>query len=225
MPERFILASASPRRRELMALLNIRPVIFPCDLEEDSREEEPERLVLALSQQKALYAARRCRKEGVVIGADTCVFVPGKKAQEAFPPEKDSGIRRVPSGFLLGKPRSDEDASAMIRLLAGCEHAVYTGVTLVRCGRSIDTSVADKTKRSFAEKTSVTVARLTEEEIRSYLATGEQADKAGAYGIQGAFARYITSLRGDYFNVVGLPVARLYAELKEFVPDLLSPSD
>ena len=113
-------------------------------------------------------------------------------------------------GVILGKPHSEADAARMLRLLSGRAHHVCTGVTIH--GRIGGRECA----RTFCEVSHVYVAPLTEEEIHSYIATGEPMDKAGAYGIQGAFCRYVTHIEGDYFNIVGLPVSRVYRELKAF---------
>lgn len=113
-------------------------------------------------------------------------------------------------GRILGKPASEEEAEEMIRSLAGKSHQVYTGVTLIWKEPSGETK-----RSSFAEGTDVFVYPMDEEEIRAYARCGEPMDKAGAYGIQGRFAAYVEKIEGDYSNVVGLPVGRLYQEIKK----------
>lgn len=184
MPSKLILASASPRRRELIQLLNIPYTCISADCDESLEPCPPQEAVCILSERKARAALTQCTLEAgtVLIGADTVVAA---------------------EGFILGKPADDEEAFSMIRLLSGEKHSVYTGVTLI----------SQEGIRTFAEETRVTVADLTDEEIYRYLATGEHRDKAGSYGIQGAFSIHVTEIQGDYNNVVGFPVARIYQEL------------
>jgi len=187
MKHRIILASASPRRRELLGQVGITPEIIPSTMEEVISSRDPEQVVLELSSQKAGDVAAGCQGEVIVIGADTVVSVGGE---------------------ILGKPKDTQDAARMIGLLQGGVHQVYTGVTLILTGekgRSV----------SFAERTDVRVYPMTPKEILQYVTSGESVDKAGAYGIQGRFAAYIQGIRGDYSNVVGLPVGRTYQELKK----------
>ena len=182
----YILASASPRRKELIGLLGIDVKIVPSTLEENVQTNDPERLVRELALQKARDVASRFENGEIVIGADTCVYV-------------DESI--------LGKPSSKDEAMAMLAMLQGNVHRVYTGVALIHCE-------SEKKEFYFVEKTGVHVYPMTAEEILAYVETGEPMDKAGAYGIQGVFCRHIEKLEGDYYNVVGLPVGRLYQELK-----------
>ena len=111
---------------------------------------------------------------------------------------------------ILGKPVDESDACEMLKALSGREHKVFTGVALIR-----QAGDGEMKKRCFFEETSVHIAYMSDEEIREYVATGEPMDKAGAYGIQTEFAKYVTGIEGDYNNVVGLPVARLYKELRD----------
>lgn len=190
---KIVLASASPRRQELLAQLGIAPQIKPSGLEEASEETEPERLVMDLSRKKAEDAAQSCAPGEMVIGADTVVAVDGQ---------------------ILGKPGNEERACEMISMLAGREHQVYTGVTVILClgeGRFCGST--------FAERTDVSVYPMTGEEIGEYARSGEPLDKAGGYGIQGRFAAYIRGIRGDYANVVGLPLGRLYQEMKNLTKE------
>ena len=132
----------------------------------------------------------------MVVGADTVVAFDGK---------------------ILGKPKDKEDAVRMIRMLQGHIHQVYTGVTLVFCGKLSGESVSVVDKITFAEKTDVHVCPMTEEQIRAYVETGEPMDKAGAYGIQGYFAAWVQGISGDYNNVVGLPVGRVYRTMLKYL--------
>ncbi len=187
MDRQIILASASPRRRELLHQVGIEPVIVPSHVEEVMTGTEPDQVVMELSSQKAQDVAAGYRgQEAVVIGADTVV---------------------AGDGQILGKPADREDAIRMIAMLAGRSHQVYTGVTLVFCrtGKTV----------TFAEKTDVHVYPMTRSQIEQYVDTKEPMDKAGAYGIQGYFAAYIRGIRGDYTNVVGLPVGRVCQALFE----------
>lgn len=186
MRQRFILASASPRRSQLMRQIGLKPEIIPSMIEEKAENMEPDQTVMELSRQKAEDVAKKYGEGTVVIGADTVVSIEGR---------------------ILGKPSSHREAVEMIHLLQGTVHQVYTGVTIILCGR-------EKKQVTFAEKTDVSVYAMNEQEIYQYAESGEPMDKAGAYGIQGKFAAYIQGIQGDYNNVVGLPIGRLYQELK-----------
>lgn len=185
MDRKIILASASPRRRELLHQVGLQPEIVPSHVEEVITSTEPDQVVMELSSQKAAdVAAGYAGQRAVIVGADTVVAADGQ---------------------ILGKPKSADDAVHMIGMLEGRSHQVYTGVTMI---------FADTGEQvTFAEKTDVHVYPMTEEQIRSYVETGEPMDKAGAYGIQGYFAAYIEGISGDYNNVVGLPVGRVCQEL------------
>lgn len=188
---RLILASGSPRRDELLTTAGLPHEVIVSGVEEDAVQNDPCSLVEELSARKAEDVFHQFGEECdfAVIGADTVVALDGR---------------------ILGKPRDEEDAAQMLRLLSGREHQVCTGVTIHgRVG-------SQERVRTFSEVSRVHAAVLSEEEILSYIATGEAMDKAGAYGIQGAFCRYVTHIEGDYFNIVGLPVSRVYRELKEF---------
>lgn len=186
----IVLASASPRRRELLGQIGIVPEIIPSTLEEKITTDRPEDVVKELSLQKAADVAERCAKGTIVIGADTVVAAEGR---------------------ILGKPKSHEEAERMIALLAGKTHQVYTGVTMIVCGQE------GRVRKTFAEKTDVHVYPMTAEEIHEYAFSEDPMDKAGAYGIQGKFASYIKGIDGDYNNVVGLPVGRVYQEMKSLL--------
>lgn len=185
--KRIILASASPRRSELMHQVGLQPEIIPSTVEEVITSIRPDEVVKELSEQKAADVAGQFGEQDViVIGADTVVAVDGE---------------------ILGKPKDVEDAVDMIMKLQGRSHHVYTGVTLIFAG--------EKRQITFAEATEVEVYPMTEQQARAYVATGEPMDKAGAYGIQGYFAAYIRGIHGDYNNVVGLPVGRICQVLRE----------
>lgn len=184
---KIILASASPRRRELLEQGGIPFMVIPSQAEEKITMTQPGLAVEELSYLKCCDIYEKLDEDVVVIGADTVVASEDK---------------------ILGKPSSKEDAVKMLQSLQGKAHEVYTGVTImIREGEK-------KRKKTFHEKTKVVFYSMSEEEIRSYVDTGEPMDKAGAYGIQGKSAVFIKEISGDYNNVVGLPLARLYQELK-----------
>ena len=189
---KIFLASGSPRRKELLGLLELPFTVLISDVEEKLTETDPVRLTESLSKQKAEAVYEKIEKEKIysgsfcVIGADTVVFA-----------ENEAGRKEI-----LGKPADKKDAERMIRSIKGNVHMVCTGVTLM--GKNQGKFFSN----TFSEKTKVFVADLSEEEIRHYLETEEPYDKAGAYGIQGLFSKFIEKIEGDYFNVVGLPVHR-----------------
>ena len=202
----IILASQSPRRKELLEQIGLEFEICPAKGEEIITKNIPEEVAQELSLQKAMEVAAMVSRYGdehkelmtpqdiLVIGADTIVAI-------------DSQI--------LGKPKDEADAFRMLSMLSGREHAVYTGVTFV----FIDSS-GKAGAHTFFEKTKVQMKELSEEEIIRYVETGDSLDKAGAYGIQGRCAIYIEKIDGDYNNVVGLPVARIYKELQKLGIDI-----
>lgn len=199
----LILASASPRRRELLEQIGLTFTVCPARGEEKITKETPEAIVMELAEQKAKEVASMIKIYGqehatlmtpqdiMIIGADTVVACPGW-------------------GSVLGKPKDEEEAFAMLSTLSGRTHSVYTGVSVLLLGASGKAGV-----HTFYEKTDVTMCKMDDEEIRRYIATGEPMDKAGAYGIQGKCAIYVDKIDGDYNNVVGLPVAAVYRELKK----------
>lgn len=188
-----ILASASPRRRELLRLLFDDFEIIAPRGEENADCRKPEDYVMELSRKKAVEAAGRIQeKEALILGADTVVVSKDGRGKD----------------MILGKPEDERDAAKMLEALSGKTHRVVTGVTLLYPGTQ-----RGPVSRSFYEETAVTFAAMTEQEIAGYVATKEPMDKAGAYGIQGGASKFITSIQGDFFNVVGLPVARIYREL------------
>ena len=189
--EQMILASASPRRLELLRQVGIEPAVEPSHVEEVITSTSPGEVVMELSRQKAEDVAGLHRGEPVIVlGADTVVAADGK---------------------ILGKPKNREDAVRMIKLLQGRSHQVYTGVPLVFCEEF--SSQKTSSVITFYEETEVFVFPMTERQAEAYVDTGEPMDKAGAYGIQGKFAAYVKGISGDYNNVVGLPVGRVCQEL------------
>jgi septum formation protein len=185
---RLILASASPRRAEILRNAGISFEAAPAAVDESRwNGETPAHLVRRLAGAKAGAAANRVSGSAIVLGADTEVVV---------------------NGEVLGKPVADVDAREMLRRLSGRVHEVMTGLELIR--------LPDRATRSEQEVTRVTFAALSAEEISSYVATGEPFDKAGGYAIQGRAGRFITRVEGCYFNVVGLPLSRLCRALLEF---------
>lgn len=202
----IILASASPRRKELLEQIGLEFEICPAKGEEIITKSVPEEVVMELSKQKAEEVAAMVSSFGenhkeittpsdiLVIGADTVVAYDGK---------------------ILGKPKDEDDAKRMLAMLSGNTHSVFTGVTLV---------LIDKSGRAgevvFYEKTDVKMYPMTAQEIERYVSTGEPMDKAGSYAIQEKCAIHIEKIDGDYNNVVGLPIARIYQELKNIGIDI-----
>ncbi len=180
-----VLASASPRRRELLQRAGVEYTVKVSDADEHIEPDTPpHEAVMSLARQKAQAVAQTCPGD-LVIGADTVV---------------------VYDGAILGKPADASDAARMLRALSGRTHTVYTGVCLI----------CDEKKETFYEQTQVTFYPLTDAEIDAYVATGEPMDKAGAYGIQGRGCTLVQSICGDYFNVVGLPVAAVCRRIRAF---------
>ena len=185
----LILASQSPRRKELLGLFGIPFTVRVADIDETMDPSTPaDREVARVSRRKALAIPRQ--NDDVVIAADTIVVCRGR---------------------ILGKPHSEAEAYAMLRLLSGRDHQVMTGVTVLRGNE----------ERVFTQITDLHFRELTDKEINRYIATGEPMDKAGAYGIQGGAALFCEKMDGDYYNVMGLPVCRLGETLKELAPELM----
>jgi septum formation protein len=185
----LVLASASPRRRELLAQASYKFRVVPANIPEERRPyEDPTAFVTRLAQEKAQSVFDQLNRDAfgdqlLVLGADTIV---------------------VTNEEILGKPQDAEDAARMLRLLSGRTHQVITGICLISKQK---TEVA-------AETTAVTMREISEMEVFAYIATGEPMDKAGAYAIQGYAARWIPHIEGCYFNVVGLPLARVAAMME-----------
>lgn len=193
---RIILASSSPRRKEILSQAGISFEVLALHREEKSCFNTPKELVQDLAAQKAEATAEffmmrenALKEDIMVIGADTVVAWQGN---------------------VLGKPKNEQDAFAMLSVLQGNAHQVYTGVSVI-CLYPNGT----RKQISFAEETKVFIAPMTAEEIRSYIETKEPMDKAGSYAIQGKFARHIERIEGDYYNVVGFPLHRFCVEVKK----------
>ncbi len=180
----LILASKSPRRKELLSIITTDFDIIPAMGEENADPAlPPEKFVEALAIAKAQEIAET-HPDDIIIGSDTVVAV---------------------NGEILGKPKNEADAHRMLSLISGTKHSVFTGAAVIKNGRIY----------SFTEETKVKFFSLTEKEITDYIATGEPFDKAGAYGIQDYGALLVEGIEGDYYNVMGLPVGRLYRLMKE----------
>ena len=188
---KIILASASPRRKELLAKAGISFTVIPAAGEEKRTSENPGEAVQQLARDKAEWVAQslaECEEGTLVIGSDTIVVFENR---------------------ILGKPKDRRDAAETLEKLQGNTHQVYTGVTVLerKAGKWVE--------HTFFESTDVTFYPVSREEIQDYIETGEPMDKAGSYGIQGLFGIYVKGICGDYNNVVGLPVARLFHEMKK----------
>ena len=192
MKKEIILASGSPRRRELLNQIGIDFTVITSDADEITTEKSPEKIVMQLSSLKAEAVAKLPVKKNTAAVQNSAAASFGDTIVYA-------------DGQVLGKPRDERHAFDMIKSLSGGSHSVYTGVTFI-CG---------KEKTSFYEQTEVYVYDMTDEEILDYIKTKEPMDKAGAYGIQGRFAAFVSKIEGDYNSVVGLPVGRVYQELRK----------
>ena len=191
---KWILASASPRRKELLFRLGVTFQVIPSKAEEVITQSDPKEAVKHLAMLKAREVSERqmqsqaCLQEGkgdtIVLGADTVVVYEEK---------------------ILGKPKDKKDAAEMLQMLSGQTHQVYTGVSLMRLPMG--------QVYTFCQRTDVTMYPLSEEEIRRYVDTGEPMDKAGSYGIQGLGGIFVKKISGDYNNVVGLPISRIWHDL------------
>ena len=185
----LILASQSPRRRELLGLFRRPFIIRVADIDEAMDPSlPPYDEVARVSRAKAMAISRT--EDDIVVAADTIVVCEGRT---------------------LGKPHSEAEAAEMLRLLSGRDHQVMTGMTVLRGEASV----------TCTEVTDIHFRPLSEKEIESYIATGEPMDKAGAYGIQGGAALFAQRMVGDYYNVMGLPVCRLYEILTQLAPDYM----
>ena len=184
---KIILASASPRRKELLTQIGVKFDVMVSDKETDIDSTDPVKACEKQAMQKALdieeKAALEYREDYIIIAADTIVAL---------------------EDTILGKPKNREDARLMLERISGKKHKVYTAVCVLNSRL--------KTQESFVEETAVEVAELSKEDIDFYLSKDEAYDKAGAYAIQGLFSRYIVGIEGDYYNVMGLPVGRVYRE-------------
>ena len=188
MQRKIILASGSPRRKELLTLTGLAFDIRTSNYEEElDKDLPPAELVQYLAQKKAEDVARHF-DDAIVIGSDTmCEF----------------------AGEMLGKPHTKERAYEMLQMLSGVQHSVFTGYTL------LDTKNDEIITRAI--ETKVTFHKLSDAEISTYVKTGESLDKAGAYGIQGKAALYVKEIEGDYLNIVGLPISALWRDLQKIM--------
>ena len=219
MNKKIILASASPRRRELLTQIGLDFDIVVSETEEKITSTEPAKVVEELSAQKAEAVWEKlcstAASQGSVTNAERL-----DEGSEVFESEQTSGETTMTDtlvlgadtvvacdGKILGKPADTEAAAAMLTMLQGRGHEVYTGVTILY------EQNGERKTLTFHEKTIVHFYPMTDAQIREYVATGDPMDKAGSYGIQGFCARYIRGIEGDYNNVVGLPVGRVYQEL------------
>ena len=186
VPEKLILASASPRRRRLMRQIGLAFQVMPGEVDEDVIIScDPLENIQAVALRKARDVAARV-EDGIVIGADTQILIDGET---------------------LGKPTDEADAARMLSRLSGRDHQVITGVALVDAGTGLE--------KTWVETTLVFFRELSESEISAYVHTGEPMGKAGAYGIQGRAAAFVDRIEGCYFNVVGLPLAKLVQNLRK----------
>ncbi len=196
----IILASESPRRKEIMENMGIPYQVMASNVKEEVEELIPDQMVQALAKLKTDTIKEQVRKRSdvdkdiILIGADTMVFF---------------------EEHALGKPKDREDAARMLRMLSDKVHEVCTGVSIV-----IMTQDGSEKNISFAVSTKVRVNPLTEKQIQEYIATGEPMDKAGAYAIQGKFGIFIKEIEGDYYNIVGFPIAEIYAVMLRHGIDL-----
>lgn len=204
-PERIImyqiiLASASPRRKEIMEKMEIPYLVIASNVKEEVEETEPDQMVQALARLKTGAIKEEAKSETeadkdiIIIGADTMVFY---------------------KEHALGKPKDEADAAKMLEMLSDAVHEVSTGVSIIIMHRD-----GREEELSFSVCTRVTVSPLTEQQILDYIATGEPMDKAGAYAIQGKFGIYIKEIEGDYYNIVGFPIAEIYATMLRHGIDL-----
>lgn len=185
---KVVLASKSPRRKELLKYITDDFEIIVSDADENITQENPAKLVEELSFKKASAVAEGISGPAYIVGSDTVVYA---------------------KGSILGKPADEEDAKQMIRKLSGDVHQVFTGVTIIK--KDEYTTVY----KTIHVKSDVHVIGMSEDEIKEYVAEGECLDKAGAYAIQGSFCKFISKIEGDYSNIVGLPVAATYAAFRE----------
>lgn len=214
----IILASGSPRRKELLEQMGLVFEICPARGEEIITTTIPSDVVAELSKQKAEEVA------GGILSWITkgCPFPNMPSLSQNGIPAEPQDIMVIGSDTvvayenqILGKPKNEEDAKRMLSMLSGNTHSVYTGVTVVFIDKNGTCG-----EYTFYDKTDVTMYPISEKEIEKYIATGEPMDKAGAYGIQGKGAIFIKQIEGDYYNVMGLPIGKLYQELQKLGIDI-----
>lgn len=232
--KKIILASASPRRRELLSQIGLEFTVMPSEVEENPESTLPQDIVIELSKEKARDIWGKIAEGDVGVTTDDAGAGAGDTdagAEDSLVDSKMDGQMKDQSscqvsgredclvisadtvvaieGEILGKPKDEEDAARMLGLLSGKEHQVYTGVTMIWINEE-----GKREEYSFYVCTGVLMYRMNRAEIMEYVYSGEPMDKAGAYGVQGKAAAYIKSIRGEYSNVVGLPVGRLFQEMK-----------
>ena len=178
----IILASASPRRKEILELADLKFDVMPSDAQEITTKTAPNEVVMELASIKAKDIYKKSEKQSMIVGADTVVAYQGQ---------------------ILGKPTDKADAKRMLTMLSGQTHEVYTGLCVIEDGKT----------KTFYEETKVTFYEISDEQVDHYIKTGEPMDKAGSYGIQGKAAVFIKGIEGDYYNVVGFPIARFLQEI------------
>ncbi len=191
--KKLILASASPRRHDLLERAKINFEVIPSQISEDTTQTAPEKIVAELSRRKAQDVFLH-HPSDIVLGADTIVALKGE---------------------IFGKPSNEEEALEMLQRLRENTHQVYTGCAFIYANREGLVQVV-----THVERTDVHIGTATDEELRAYIAGGEPMDKAGGYGIQGEFSAYVRKINGDYFNVVGLPVYYVSHQLKKIRADI-----
>lgn len=190
---KLILASGSPRRKDILNMLQASYEAIPCTLEEIIDTDDPALLVENLAHQKAADVSSKQTGRTVTIGSDTVVAY---------------------KNTILGKPKSRQQAFDMIHSFMGDTHHVFSGVSIILA----NDGVVEKEIR-FHESTEVDIYEMTDDEINAYIDTGEPMDKAGAYAIQGLFSPYVKGIKGDYYNIVGFPIAKIYHALRELIKD------
>lgn len=193
---KIILASQSPRRKKLLKQFGLEFETKPSSIDESSSETDPRKLVEELALRKATDIAQHC-VDSLIIGSDTIV---------------------VHDGLILGKPATNSDASDMLNKLSGAQHQVYTGVALIHT--NYDSNILKTVL--FSEMTSVYFSHLGQKQIDDYIATGSPMDKSGSYGIQDDWgATFVEKIEGDFYTVVGLPINKLYYQLKKHFPEII----
>lgn len=198
---KIVLASNSPRRKEILEQVGIKFTVRPSTSDEVADSTDPIELVETISSMKAEEVASKEQGPAIIIGADTVVVHDGK---------------------ILGKPANEADAKKMLWAMQGNSHEVFTGVTVILKGMKQGCEEIPFKKLSFADVSKVIINPMTHDQIDAYVATKECMDKAGAYAIQGKFAVYIKEIIGDYYNIVGLPISKLYKTLCDEGIDLLA---
>lgn len=198
---KIILASGSPRRKELFEQIGVEFSVCSSDKEEITTKSLPGEIVAELAAMKAQDVAGQAQGNAIIIGADTMVAL---------------------DNHIMGKPKDKEDCIRMLQTLQGRKHQVYTGVSIIIRNQNENATLQEKII-NFTEATDVWVKSMSEEQINDYAATGEPYDKAGAYAIQGIFAVHIDKIEGDYNNIVGFPISKLYSVLIKEGINILKP--